>query len=93
MVGVATAVSVIIGVIVSSLQSGLTSVAKGVGNGLKALGKKLGQILPGMVGAIASFVFRTAGEARRLFGKECLAIDRGSCRILSSSKLRRKGVK
>ena len=63
MVGVATAVGVIIGVIVSSLQSGLTSVAKGVGNGLKALGKKLGQILPGMVGAIASFVFRTAGEA------------------------------
>jgi hypothetical protein len=37
-------------------------VAKGVGNGLKTIGKKLGEILPGMVGAIASFIFRTAGE-------------------------------
>ena len=31
-------------------------------HGLKELGTKLGQILPGMVGAIASFIFRTAGE-------------------------------
>ena len=80
--GVTTAVGVIIGVIVSSLQSGLTSVAKGVGNGLKALGKKLGQILPGMVGAIASFVFRTAGEAIGFLAKECLVIDCGSSHIL-----------
>ena len=29
---------------------------------MKELGEKLGQILPGMVGAIASFIFRTAGE-------------------------------
>jgi hypothetical protein len=60
--GIALSVGVIIGVIVNSLKSGLSSVAKGVGNGLKTIGKKLGQILPGMVGAIASFIFRTAGE-------------------------------
>ena len=30
--------------------------------GLKDLGAKLGQILPGMIGSIASFIFRTAGE-------------------------------
>jgi ElaB/YqjD/DUF883 family membrane-anchored ribosome-binding protein len=59
---VVTAVGIVIGVIVSNLKSGLTSVAKGVGNGLKTIGKKLGQILPGMVGAIASFIFKTAGE-------------------------------
>ena len=51
-----------IGVIVSNLKVGLAKVAQGVGNGLKELGAKLGQILPGMVGAIASFIFRTAGE-------------------------------
>ena len=61
-VSVLTAIVVVIGVIVSNLKAGLTSVAKGVGNGLKELGKKLGQILPGMIGAIASFIFRTAGE-------------------------------
>ena len=61
-VAVITAIGVVIGVIVSNLKAGLTKVANGVGNGLKELGAKLGQILPGMVGAIASFLFRTAGE-------------------------------
>ena len=42
---------------------------KGLGNGLKTIGKKLGQIQPGMVGAIASFVFRTAGEVIGFLGK------------------------
>ena len=61
--GVLAAVGTVIGVIVSNLKAGLTNVAKGVGNGLKELGKKLGQILPGMVGAIVSFLFKAAGEA------------------------------
>ena len=62
-VAVITAIGTVIGVIVSNLKAGLTKVAKGVGNGLKELGKKLGEILPGMIGAIASFIFKTAGEA------------------------------
>ena len=61
-IAVTTAIATVIGVIVSILKAGLTKVAKGVGNGLKELGKKLGEILPGMVGAIASYLFRTAGE-------------------------------
>ena len=61
-IAVASAIATVIGVIVSNLKAGLTKVAKGVGNGLKELGKKLGEILPGMIGAIASFLFRTAGE-------------------------------
>ena len=60
---VLSAVGAVIGVIVSNLKSGLSRLGKGVGNGLKAIGKKLGEILPGMIGAIASFIFRTAGEA------------------------------
>ena len=61
-IAVATAIATVIGVVVSNLKAGLTKVAKGVGNGLKELGKKLGEILPGMIGAIASFIFKTAGE-------------------------------
>ena len=60
---VLSAVGAVIGVILSNLKSGLSRLGKGVGNGLKAIGKKLGEILPGMVGAIASFIFKTAGEA------------------------------
>ena len=59
---VASAVGVVIGVIVANLKNRLTALSKGVGNGLKTIGKKLGEILPGLVGAIASFVFKTAGE-------------------------------
>ncbi len=68
-VAVVTAVGVIIGVIVSNLKKGLTNVAKGVGNGLKAIGKRIGEILPGMIGAIASFIFKTAGEVIGFLGK------------------------
>ena len=49
-IAVVSAVSVVIGVIISNLSSGLAKMAKGVGNGLKDIGKKLGSILPGMVG-------------------------------------------
>ena len=60
---VVSAVGLVIGVIVSNLEKGLTSLGKGVGGALKNIGKKIGEILPGMIGAIASFVFKTAGEA------------------------------
>jgi len=59
---IVTAVGVVIGVIISSLKSGLSSVAQGLGKGLKTIGEKLAHILPGMVGAIASFIFKTAGQ-------------------------------
>ena len=46
----------------NNLKKGLTSLGKGVGGALKNIGKKIGEILPGMIGAIAS-IFKTAGEA------------------------------
>ena len=60
---VVSAVGLVIGVIVNNLKKGLTSLGKGVGGALKNIGKKIGEILPGMIGTIASFVFKTAGEA------------------------------
>ena len=60
---VLSAVGLVIGVIVSNLKKGLTNLGKGVGGALKTIGKKIGEILPGMIGAIASFIFKTAGEA------------------------------
>ena len=62
-------VGLTIGVIVDSLTSGLKSVAKVVENGLKDLGKKVGQILPGLIGTFVSFIFRTAGSVIGFLGK------------------------
>ena len=53
---VVSAVGLVIEVIVNNLKKGLTSLGKGVGGALKNIGKKIGEILPGMIGAIASFV-------------------------------------
>jgi len=33
-------------------------VGKGLGDGFKAIGRKLGEILPGIAGDIASFIFK-----------------------------------
>ena len=60
---VISAVTVVISVLVSNLKKGLATLGKKFGGGLKDVVKKLGQILPGLVGAIASFIFKTAGEA------------------------------
>ena len=63
------AVGTVIGVIVDSLTKGLKSVATGVGNGLKELGKKIAGILPGLIGAIVRFIFKTAGSVISFLGK------------------------
>ena len=68
-ISVLASVGAIIGVIVSNLKNGLATLGRGLDNGLKAVDKKLRQILPGMVGAIASFIFRTAGEVIGFLGK------------------------
>ena len=52
----------------------LESLGKGVGGALKIIGKKIGEILPGMIGAIASFVFKTAGEAVGFLAKNAWLI-------------------
>ena len=66
---VVSAVGLVIGVIVNNLKKGLTSLGKGVGGALKNIGKKIGEILPGIIGAITSFVFKTAGEADGFLAK------------------------
>ena len=86
---VATAISVVIGVIVSNLKAGLMKVAKGVGNGLKELGKKLGEILPGMIGAIASFIFHTAGEVIGFLAKNAWLLIVGLV-VLAVEQLKKK---
>ena len=87
--GIALAVGTIIGVIVSNLSSGLSAVAKGTANALKGLGKKLAAILPGMIGAIASFIFKTAGEVVGFLGKHAWVLIVGVV-VLMVSQLKKK---
>ena len=86
---VVSAVGLVIGVIVSNLQKGLTSLGKGVGGALKTIGKKIGEILPGMVGAIARFVFKTAGEAVGFLAKHAWLLILAAVTIMIE-KLKKK---
>ena len=90
---VVSAVGLVIGVIVSNLKKGLTSLGKGVGGALKTIGKKTGEILPGMIGAIASFVFKTAGEAVGFLAKHAwLLIFAAVTIMIEKFKKRNKGL-
>ena len=91
---VVSAVGLVIGVIVSNLQKGLTSLGKGVGGALKNIGKKIGEILPGMIGAIASFVFKTAGEAVGFLAKHAWLLILAAVTIMIEKlKGRKAGTK
>ena len=81
----------VIGVIVSNLQKGLTSLGKGVGGALKNIAKKIGEILPGMVGAIASFIFKTAGEAVGFLAKHAWLLILAAVTIMIEKLKKEKG--
>ena len=87
---VVSAVGLVIGVIVSNLKKGLTSLGKGVGGALKTIGKKTGEILPGMIGAIASFVFKTAGEAVGFLAKHAWLLILAAVTIMIEKLKRNK---
>ena len=60
------AVALAVGVVLSALAlaglNGLKAGTKAVGRGLKTIGQKLGSLLPGLIGSIASFIFKAAGQ-------------------------------
>ena len=89
---VVSAVGLVIGVIVSNLKKGLTSLGKGVGGALKNIGKKIGEILPGMIGAIASFVFKTAGEAVGFLAKHAWLLILAAVTIMIEKFKKKKQV-
>ena len=49
-------------VVVSAVTGALKNTAKALGNGLKEVGKKVAAVLPGLLGSIVSFLFRTTRQ-------------------------------
>ena len=84
------ATGIVLGVVLSQLKTGLAKVASGVGNVVSALGKKSASILTGMLGAIVSFVFRTAGQAISFLGKNAWLLVLAVAAFLIDRTLKRK---
>ena len=57
------AAGVTIGAVVGAITNALKSMGNQLANGLKAVGAKAASALPGLIGAIVSFLFKTAGQA------------------------------
>ena len=49
-----------------TLTNSIKKVGKGIGKGLVAIGKKIGSILPGLIGSIVSFFFQSNWETHFL---------------------------
>ena len=57
------AAGVTIGAVIGAITNALKTMGKQLANGLKAVGAKAASALPGLIGAIVSFLFKTAGQA------------------------------
>ena len=57
------AAGVAIGVVVGSITNALKATGKAMSAGIKEIGAKLSSLLPGLIGQVVSFVFKTAGQA------------------------------
>ena len=60
--GIFVAAGVVIGTIVGVITNALKGLGKQIAGGLKTLGQKAASALPGLIGSIVSFLFKTAGQ-------------------------------
>ena len=56
------AAGVTIGAVIGTITNALKAMGKQIANGLKTLGQKAAAALPGLIGSIVSFLFKTAGQ-------------------------------
>ena len=62
MTAILLATGITIGVVIGSITNALKKLGNGLANGLKTIGAKAASALPGLIGAIASFLFKGAAS-------------------------------
>ena len=62
LIGIFVAAGVTIGAVIGVITNALKAMGKQIANGLKTLGQKAAAALPGLIGSIVSFLFKTAGQ-------------------------------
>jgi len=60
--GIFVAAGVVIGTVIGVITKALKDMGKQIANGLKTLGQKAASALPGLIGSIVSFSFKTTGQ-------------------------------
>ena len=62
MTAILLAAGVTIGAVIGAITNALKKLGNGLANGLKTIGAKAASALPGLIGAIVSFLFKTAAS-------------------------------
>ena len=62
MTAIFLAAGVTIGTVLGAMTNALKKLGTDLGNGLKTIGAKAASALPGLIGAIISFIFKAAGS-------------------------------
>ena len=66
---VALAVGIVLSALALAATNGLKAGTKAIGNGLKVIGQKLGSLLPGLIGSIVNYIFKTASSVLSFLGE------------------------
>ena len=62
MAAILLAAGATIGAVIGAITNALKKLGKGLANGLKTVGEKAASALPGLIGAVASFLFKAAAS-------------------------------
>ena len=62
MAAILLAAGATIGAVIGTITNALKKLGKDLANGLKTIGEKAASALPGLIGAIASFLFKAAAS-------------------------------
>jgi len=65
---------VTIGAVVGTVTNALKATGKALGTGLKDISMKLGSMLPGLIGQVANFLFKTARQVVGLLAEHTLLL-------------------
>ena len=86
----------VLGAVSLAALNGLKAGTQAVGKGLKNIRQKLGSLLPGLIGSIVSFIFRSAGQVLSFLGEHAwlliLAVVAFFMERLLKKRRRQKGL-
>ena len=88
--GIALAVGVVLSVLSLLVTNGLKAGIKAIGNGLKAVGAKMGPLLPGLIGSIVRYIFKAAGSVLSFLGEHAWLLILAVVAFFMERRLKRR---
>ena len=85
------AAGVTIGAVLGTMARAFEKLGKGLANGLKTLEAKAASVLPGLIGAIASFIFKAAGSVIEFLAEHAWLLILAVVAFVFEKQLKKRG--